>query len=136
MAADKAVKPRKEAILYIVFGLLTTLVNLLIYQVGLLAQLDYAYANTIAFVISIIFAYVTNKIIVFKSKQEALTGLLVEFMKFIASRLGTFFLEMLGLWILIDIIGLDEVMPKYLMTAVVIVLNYFLSKWLVFKKAK
>lgn len=136
MAADKALKPRKEAILYIIFGLMTTLVNLLAYQIGLWAQLDYAYANTIAFVISIIFAYITNKIIVFKSKQEVFRGLFFEFMKFIASRLGTFFLEMLGLWILIEHIGLNEVIPKYLMTALVIVLNYFMSKWLVFKKPK
>ncbi len=124
----------KEPILYIIFGVLTTIVNIAVYQLCLWVSLAYGTANTIAFVISILFAYVTNKNIVFESKQLHVTGLVWEFIKFMAARLGTFAVEMAGLWLLIDQLAFDKILPKYFMTVVVIVLNYFLSKWVIFKK--
>lgn len=123
----------KEAALYGVFGVLTTVVNLAVYHLALLAGVSYGYANGLAFVAAIIFAYVTNKRWVFESRQETLKGVLVEAIKFFSSRLGTFLFEMAGLWLLIDGMGFNEILPKYLMTVMVIVLNYVLSKWLVFK---
>jgi putative flippase GtrA len=127
-------KRAKEPILYVVFGVLTTLVNLLVYHLALGLGLSYAIGNTVAFVVSILFAYVTNKIVVFESKHSGFTALVSEFAKFIAARLSTFVMEMVGLWVFIDWLGFDEWLPKYIMTVLVIVLNYFLSKWVVFKK--
>lgn len=123
----------KEAALYGVFGVLTTVVNLAVYHLALMADVAYGYANGLAFVAAIIFAYVTNKRWVFESCQETFTGVMVEAIKFFSSRLGTFLFEMAGLWLLIDGMGFSEILPKYLMTGMVIVLNYVLSKWLVFK---
>ena len=130
MSAEK--KQSREALLYIIFGVLTTVVNLAAYQLALLAGMTYAYANGLAFVLAILFAYVTNKQVVFQSRQTGLAGLLKEFMKFVSARLGTFLVEMAGLWIFIDLMGFDQLLPKYLMTVIVVVLNYFLSKWIIF----
>lgn len=126
----------KEPLVYTVFGVLTTVVNLVAYHIGLWLGLGYGASNAEAFIISILFAYVTNKTMVFESKQTSRKGLVLEFLKFMAARLGTFIVEMIGLWILIDQLGYDKMLPKYAMTVVVIVLNYFLSKWVIFKKTE
>ncbi len=125
----------KEATLYGIFGVLTTVVNLATYHLALSAGMSYGYANGVAFILAIAFAYVTNKIWVFQSHTDSLERLLKEIGKFIAARLGTFVFEMVGLWLMIDGLGWNEWLPKYLMTILVILLNYFLSKWMVFKKA-
>lgn len=126
----------REAVLYGIFGLLTTVVNLMVYQGALWAGMAYGYANGLAFVLAILFAYVTNKRVVFQSHRLSLEGLVTEFVKFLSARLGTFLVEMLGLWVFIELMGFDELIPKYVLTVLVIVLNYFLSKWVVFAKEK
>ena len=123
----------KEPIMYLIFGVLTTVVNLVVYHFCLWLGMAYGLSNTVAFILSILFAYVTNKTMVFESRQGHFAGLLSEFFKFLAARLGTFAMEMAGLWLMIDLMGFDDKLPKYLMTVLVIVLNYFLSKWVVFK---
>ncbi len=125
----------KEATLYGVFGVMTTLVNLAVYHTALWMGMTYGYANGIAFIMAILFAYVTNKIWVFKSTTADWKSLVEEVGKFLFARLGTFAFEMAGLWIFIDGLGWGELIPKYLMTVLVIILNYVLSKWMVFKKA-
>lgn len=126
----------KEATLYGIFGVLTTVVNLATYHGALWAGMSYGYANGVAFVLAISFAYITNKLWVFQSQTEDLKSLLSEIGKFLMARLGTFVFEMAGLWLMIDGLGWNEWLPKYVMTVLVILLNYVLSKWLVFKKNK
>ena len=123
----------KEPVLYIIFGVLTTVVNLAVYHACLWLGMAYGLANTLAFIVAILFAYVTNKTLVFESRQAHVRGLLTEFFKFMMARLGTFAVEMIGLWLMIDLLGFGDMLPKYLLTVLVIVLNYFLSKWVVFK---
>ena len=124
----------KEATLYGIFGVMTTLVNLGVYNTALWMGMSYGYANSVAFGLAILFAYVTNKAWVFESRTHNWKSLIEEMMKFLVARLGTFLLEMAGLWLMIDGMGWGERVPKYLMTFLVIVLNYILSKSMVFKK--
>lgn len=124
----------KEATLYGVFGVLTTVVNLAAYHSAIWFRLPYGYANAVAFILAIVFAYVTNKRWVFESQTKTLRSFVEEVVKFLMARLGTFVFEMAGLWLMIDGLGFNEWVPKYLMTLLVIVLNYILSKWMVFKK--
>lgn len=125
----------KEATLYGVFGVLTTVVNLLAYHGAIWMGMAYGYANAIAFILAITFAYITNKIWVFESQTKTLKSLFLEIGKFLIARLGTFVFEMAGLWLMIDGLGWNKWAPKYLMTILVILLNYVLSKWMVFKKS-
>lgn len=123
----------KQPILYMVFGGLTTVVNLLIYQLAISLKTPYTVANGLAFIAAVLFAYVTNKHFVFESHARKFAELLREICKFFTARIGTFFIETLGLWFMIDLLGMDTSIPKYIMTVAVVVLNYFLSKWYIFK---
>ena len=85
----------KELILYLIFGGLTTLTNILGYVLfARVIRLDLMVANGLALAISILFAYVTNKIFVFESKTETWTEVLREFTSFIVCRLATAVLDM------------------------------------------
>lgn len=123
----------KQPILYVIFGGLTTVVNLFIYQLAIYFKMPYTLANGLAFIAAVLFAYVTNKHFVFESHAKKLAELLREIGKFFTARIGTFLMETLGLWFMIDLLGMDTSIPKYIMTIAVVVLNYFLSKWYIFK---
>lgn len=125
----------KEATLYGIFGVLTTVVNLMVYHGAIWLGMAYGVANGIAFILAIAFAYLTNKIWVFESRTYTFASFLKEIGKFLMARLGTFVFEMAGLWLMIDGLGFNQWIPKYFMTLLVIVLNYVLSKWMVFKKS-
>jgi len=126
-----------ETITYIIFGVLTTLVDW-----GIFALLNKVFAvpalaaNIVSTAAAILFAFFTNKFIVFRSMSVEKTHLLVEFGKFVSSRLLTFLLQELLLWINEKWIGLDAVVMKMLTSVIVIILNYFLSKLFIFKKEK
>ena len=134
-----------ETIAYLFFGVLTTVVNYVVFllAVWLLGKSLALWCNVIAFVAAIIFAYVTNKLFVFDSKSWAWGVLRREIPTFIGGRLFSFGLEELGLWICVDVLlvgeytllGIDGVLiAKAALNVVVIVVNYILSKFLIFRK--
>ena len=86
----------KEAILYIVFGVLTTIINLISYYFfSNIITINYLISNTIAWIISVIFAYMTNKLYVFNSKSIRIDIIIKEFTKFINCRLASGIIEMI-----------------------------------------
>lgn len=121
-----------EINLYLIFGLLTTIINVVVYEVLCYLNMDYKLSNTIAFIVAVIFAYVTNKVIVFKKKSENLKALIYEGVKFFTSRIFTYFIELVMLMVLVDIISYDKSISKWIVTIIVVILNYFLSKKKVF----
>lgn len=156
----------QELFWYFVFGVLTTLVNMVAF--ALLDKLFYAewpvkifkwnlnlfvtFINAIAWVVAIVFAYVTNKKFVFHTKGNVLK----EFMSFVAARLFTFFAFELGLFSLgimvmenamgmpedelfISVFGFDvtnKYIVKLFIAVFVVVANYIFSKLFIFKKDK
>ncbi len=127
----------KEMILYLVFGGLTTLVNIVSYAVlsrGL--RMDLMVANGTALTLSILFAYVTNKLFVFESRLESWKEVFREFVSFIACRLATAVLDMLLMYVFVDVLGLYDMLMKILVNIIVIVLNFIFSKLIIFKKDK
>lgn len=125
--------PVKELAAYGIFGVLTTLINIAVYKLAIWLGLGYGLANTIAFVISVLFAFFTNRSYVFLSERVGLKAILIEMGHFFAARMLTFLVETAGLYIMIDYMGMESSSPKYLMTVVVIILNYIISKLIVFK---
>lgn len=113
---------------YLIFGGLTTLINLLSYKVLLDLGLDYRVSAFIAFVLSVIFAYITNRKYVFHGQgkvwQEGLT--------FFCVRSFTFLVNLLGLILLVQYFHWDKFWSQVVINGVVIVLNYVLSKYVVF----
>lgn len=123
----------KEIILYLIFGVLTTLVDYVSYAVLLTIGIQYIASNAIAISLSIIFAYVTNKLWVFDSQAKGIKENLIEFSKFIGTRLFSMAVNMFGLILLVEICYMGEYLAKALLALIVIVLNYVLSKLYTFK---
>lgn len=123
----------KEIILYIVFGLLTTLVNLgSFYVMNSILHLEENISNFIAIVLAVLVAYVTNKDLVFHSKAENFKEKIIEFIKFIVGRAFTMIVEFVGGIILFQL-PIPNIISKTILTIIVIILNFFISKFFAFK---
>lgn len=131
----------KEAILYIVFGCLTTLVNWIVYSLFIrLFEFDVTTSNLVACTSAIIFAFITNKLFVFERKSFAVKTFLNEMLSFLMVRGFTGLIEVFMPLFLIKVglnqslFGIEALVAKMIATFVVIILNYILSKFFVFKK--
>lgn len=125
----------KEMILYLVFGGLTTLLNIVSYALfARLLKMDTLIANGLALTVSILFAYVTNKLFVFASKTETWEETFREFVSFIVCRLATGALDMLIMYVTVDVLHLFDLLMKILSNIIVIVLNFVCSKLVIFRK--
>lgn len=126
----------KEVILYVIFGILTTVVNLgFFYLFYAIWQWDKNLSNLLAIVIAVLFAYVTNKSLVFHSQAKTIKEKLKEFVKFITGRAFTMLVEFLGGLFLFETL-IPEMLSKAFLTIIVIVLNFFISKFFAFKNNK
>ena len=128
----------KEIINYLFFGGCTTIVNFISYYIpARIIGIDEVISNSIAWCISVLFAYVTNKIFVFSSKKENFEGILKEMFSFIFARLFTGALCDIGLFaLMINILGINDIVSKITTQILVVILNYVLSKLVIFKKEK
>ena len=126
----------KEIILYAVFGVLTTIVNLgSFFVMNSLLNWDKNLANFIAILLAVLFAYVTNKDLVFHSKAESTKEKLQEFFKFILGRAFTMIVEFVGGLLLFEL-PIPNIITKAGLTIIVIILNFFISKFFAFKSKK
>ena len=126
----------KEVILYIVFGILTTVVNLgTFYIMNSLLLWDENVSNIIAIVLAVLFAYITNKDLVFHSEARKIKERLIQFFKFMLGRAFTMVVEFFGCLVLFQT-SIPNIVSKCLVTVVVIVLNFFISKFFTFKTNK
>src|SRR5699024_4634491 len=118
----------------LIFGGLTTLVNVVVFFVfNSLLGVQYLIANAISIVLSILFAFFTNKKYVFKSETLTAQAWLKEFLLFCSFRLVSAGFDMLSMWILVGGLELDSNLAKLATQFIVVVLNYFFSKWFIFK---
>lgn len=124
----------REVISYIVVGVCTTAVNFIVFTVFCkILKVDVTISNIISVITSILFAYVTNKIFVFKSHCKNIKELIEECMKFISARLLTMVIEVGGVYLLVNILGQEELLGKLETQFIVLVGNYLISKFIVFK---
>ncbi len=139
----------KELITYVFFGGLTTLVNFLTFSLfrALLGEELYLLNNAIAWFVSVVFAYITNKLFVFESKSFETKTLLKEISEFFCARIFSFGVEEGGMWLLIDLLGFGsyslnvlgfeiggQLIVKLILAVIVVILNYFASKFVIFRK--
>ncbi|WP_445330209.1 GtrA family protein [Tepidibacter sp. Z1-5] len=85
-------------------------------------------STTIAFFIFIIFAYVTNKIWVFKSNTKDFKRIVEEFSRFLLARISTYFIDLVGLVLLVEYLEFNQTIGKIIMNIIIVILNYILSK--------
>ena len=127
---------QSQAVRYIFFGGCSTLVNLGAYYIlTRLLGMDITAANTAAILIAILFAYVVNKLFVFEHRTESFAALAKEAGSFIGMRLGTMVVEVLGVILLSCIWGMNDMVAKLLIQVVIMILNYLISRFVVFKDA-
>ena len=127
----------RETILYVIFGVLTTLINIVVSTILVMAfQVEGNLASTIGIIISILFAYFTNRKMVFNSTAETAKEKWIEFFKFILGRSFTMVIEMAGVFLLYTVLGVEYVITKVTITVIVVILNFFISKFFAFKTMK
>lgn len=124
-----------DIVSYLFFGVLTTVVNYLVYLplyngLGMSATVS----NAIAWVVAVAFAYLTNKPFVFKSFDWSMKTVIPELAKFVGCRIGSGAMETLILLLTVDILGWNGNIWKLLTSVLVVILNYIGSKLLVFRK--
>ena len=127
----------KEILMYLIFGVLTTVVNIVSYF--LLARILHIYtvvSTVIALILSILFAYITNKIFVFESKTNTAKELLKEIISFFGCRAFTGILDVAFMYITVEVFNLNDMIMKIISNIVVIIVNYIFSKLIIFKKDK
>lgn len=130
-------KNKKEVINYLVFGVLTTLINIVSYGIfSKIFNIDFKLATTIAWIISVIFAFITNKIYVFNSKNPNILLITKEFILFIFFRLLSYIVDIVLMIMLVDWMKIDDLVSKILVNVVVVIINYFASRYFVFKTAE
>lgn len=124
-----------DVITYLFFGVLTTVVNYLVYlPVYNMLGLSAALSNAIAWAVAVAFAYLTNKPFVFKSHDWSAKTVIPELSKFVGCRVASGAAETLILLVSVDLLGWNGNVWKLLTSVIVVVLNYFASKFLVFRK--
>lgn len=132
----------KEIIMYLIFGVATTVVNWAVYALTVKVGMNMNLGNCLAWLVAVIFAFITNKIFVFESKSMKVQILLQEFVKFIAARIVTGVIEIGGLPLLYglgvkqSIFGIEGFAAKILVSVIVVILNYVFSKLFIFKNQK
>ena len=125
-----------SVIRYIFFGGCTTLVNLISFYILRRAGVQLTVANVISIILAILFAYVVNSKYVFQDKCERLKDHIQPFCKFISARLITMVIEVGGVWLLVEIMGMNDMIGKFLTQFIVLALNYVFSKLFVFTTGK
>lgn len=125
----------KELALYVLFGAFTTLINIISYHIfrrwmgiGLVP------ADMLAWILSVLFAYVTNKLFVFESRSWKLRVALREAMEFFMARVISLGVDVAFLYVTVECLRWWEMPMKIAANVVVIVINYIFSKWIIFKK--
>ena len=125
-------KKYKEIINYLIFGGLTTLISIVTYAIFTkVFNIDYLISNILSWIIAVLFAYITNKIFVFESKSKKNIKEITSFFFF---RIISLVMEMIILYVFVDMLYIDDLVTKIIAQVIVIVANYIFSKVFVFKK--
>ena len=125
----------KELISYGIFGVLTTVINIAVYTVCYnLLGISNVVSNVIAWILSVLFAYVTNKIWVFESKSTEWKVLIYEMGTFFGCRLANGLLDLAIMYVTVDKLALNSTLMKCVSNVIVIIANYIFSKLVIFKK--
>ena len=136
---DKGVAHIRERGLPIGAGLLLHLGHIVLQQFFFILRklkVELNIANIISIILAILFAYVVNSKYVFQDKCETLKDHVQPFCKFVSARLVTMVIEVGGVWLLVSVMGLNDMIGKFLTQFIVLILNYVFSKFFVFTTGK
>ena len=127
----------REIVNYLIVGGLTTVVSLSVYYLSVLTFLDprnpvqLQTANVLSWICAVTFAYFTNRIFVFESKNPNIAK---EAAAFFASRLGSLLMDMAMMFAMVTVMGMSDKIAKMIVQVAVTIANYVLSKLFVFRR--
>ena len=125
----------KSLISYGIFGVLTTVVNIMAYNLCYYKfEISNTFSNVIAWILAVSFAYFTNKIWVFESKSWRWRIIKKEIATFVSCRLATGILDLIIMYVCVDIMGMQAMIMKFASNVLVVILNYVFSKLIIFKR--
>lgn len=139
----------RETVTYIIFGVLTTAVSFLTFKAFdvVFHGKYYLLSNTISWIAAVAFAYVTNKLFVFESKTWSVDVIKKEIPSFVSARIASYLIEQVGMFLLVTVLGFKDkvfdfviislsgkMTAKAIVSVLVVVINYVLSKFIIFKK--
>lgn len=128
-------KKYQNIIFYVIFGLGTTIINVVAYYICYsILNFKNVPSTVIAWVLAVLFAYITNKLFVFGSKSFASDVLIKEILSFVGCRLLTGILDVFIMYIAVDVMSGNPTVWKLISNVIVIILNYIASKRVIFKK--
>jgi len=124
-----------EIILYLIFGVLTTVINIVVFEVCY-KHLGWPWqsANALAWILAVAFAFITNKLWVFRSSSFQADVLWRELLGFLAARLFSLGVDYACMWLFIDMLAWNSLAAKCVDNVIVIAINYVLSKLVIFRK--
>lgn len=123
-------KKNKEIINYIIVGGCTTVVSVVSYYLFRLVIDNYLVCTVLSWIVSVLFAYVTNRIFVFESTDK---NIVTEFFKFVFARILSLLSEIAVMAFLVQLLHVDDKISKIVVQFIILVLNYLFSKLFVFK---
>lgn len=127
-------RKHEEGINYLIFGFLAFVLNYILYFIFADAiAMHYMAATGVSWVLTVVFAYWTNRNFVFKSQNKEKASVLKEFISFIGARVATEVLELVLMYVMVDLCSINDKISKLVCQVLVILANYVLSKIWIFK---
>lgn len=129
------IKKNKEVISYLIFGVATTIVSIVSYFIFARAcKIEPVISNILSWIVSVLFAYITNRKYVFESKKTGKKEILKEMISFFGCRVFTGILDVGMFSIMVEAFKMNDGIVKIITQIIIIILNYILSKLITFRK--
>ena len=133
----KLLEKYKSIIRYAFFGVMTTIVNVAVYSLFYeVLSIGNILSTVVSWGLAVAFAFVTNKLFVFESRSWKVKSALKEVTNFILCRVGTGLVEVIMMYVFVDILSYNGTIMKLLTNIIVIILNYVASKLIIFQRSK
>lgn len=127
----------KQILLYLFFGGLTTLISIAVfYLLNVTLEVNEHISNLVSWIAAVLFAFLTNRVMVFEAKTDSAGAFLYQMLKFYMGRVATLLVEEIIIFIFITKMGLYSLAVKLFAQILVIILNYIISKSLIFRKGR
>lgn len=125
----------RRRILYVIFGIITTAINIFSYWLmAYIVGLSTICSTAIAWIVAVLYAYFSNRHYVFRSKITGKKSVSKELFLFVSCRLSTGIFDLLCMYFFVDFCNFDGVLIKTMSNLLVIIMNYLASRWIIFKK--
>lgn len=130
----KLIEKYKDLIPYAVFGVLSTILNIVSYWIlAHPVHMPVMASTIVAWIITVLFVYVTNRKWVFHSEADSAKAVVTEIISFFACRVGTELIDLFCMWLFVDMLHMNDMVIKVIANVIVIIVNYLASKFVIFR---